>query len=355
MPTLFDPLRVGALDLPNRIFMSPLTRRRAGPQRVPNALMAEYYVQRAAAGLILTEATSVTPQGVGYAETPGVWNDEQVAGWRIVTKAVHDAGGRIFLQLWHVGRISHPMFLNGDLPVAPSAIAPAGHVSIERPERPYETPRALRRDELPGVVEAYRRGAENAKRAGFDGVQLHGANGYLLDQFLQTSSNTRDDDYGGSIENRARLMMEATDAVISVWGADRVAMHLSPRGDVHSMGDSDPLALFTYVGRELGKRGLAFISAREFIGDDSIGPAIKKAFGGPYVINEKLTFESASAALAEGRADAAMFGQAFLANPDLIARFRAGAALNPPDYATYYAFGPKGYIDYPTMTAALAR
>ena len=197
MPTLFDPLRVGALDLPNRVVMAPLTRQRAGAARLPNALMAEYYRQRAGVGLILTEATSVTPQGLGYADTPGIWSDEQVAGWKLVTQAVHEAGGRIVLQLWHVGRISDPIFLNGDLPVAPSAIAAKGHVSLVRPERPYVTPRALRRDELPGVIAAYRKGAENAQKAGFDGVELHGANGYLLDQFLQDSTNKRDDDYAG--------------------------------------------------------------------------------------------------------------------------------------------------------------
>jgi 2,4-dienoyl-CoA reductase-like NADH-dependent reductase (Old Yellow Enzyme family) len=354
MPTLFDPLRVGALELPNRIFMSPLTRRRSGPTRVPNALMAEYYRQRAGAGLIISEGTIVSPMAAGYAETPGVWSDEQVEGWRGVTRAVHEAGGRIFLQLWHVGRISHSSFLNGALPVAPSAIAAKGRVSLVRPETPYETPHALARDEIPGVVDSFKRGADNAQRAGFDGVLLHGANGYLLDQFLQTSSNTRDDDYGGAIENRARLLLEATDAAISVWGADRVAMHLAPRGDAHAMGDADPLATFTYVGRELGKRGIAFISAREYIGDDSIGPAIKAAFGGPYVLNEKLTFESATAALAEGRADAAMFGKLFLANPDLVARFRAGAPLNEPNTDTFYAIGATGYTDYPTMDAAKA-
>jgi 2,4-dienoyl-CoA reductase-like NADH-dependent reductase (Old Yellow Enzyme family) len=317
--------------------------------------MAEYYRQRSSAGLIISEGTIVSPMAAGYAETPGVWSDEQVEGWRGVTRAVHEAGGRIFLQLWHVGRISHSSFLNGALPLAPSAIAANGRVSLVRPETGYETPRALAREEIPGIVEEFRHGAENAQRANFDGVLLHGANGYLLDQFLQTSTNTRDDDYGGSIENRARLLLEATDAAISVWGADRVAMHLAPRGDAHSMGDADPLALFTYVGRELGKRRLAFVSAREFIGDDSIGPAIKAAFGGLYVINEKLTFESATAALAEGRADAAMFGKAFLANPDLVARFRAGAPLNEVDMATTYIPGPKGYTDYPTMAAAMTR
>jgi len=215
MTTLFDPIKVGGLELPNRIIMAPLTRSRAlGAGRVPNALMAEYYVQRASAGLILSEATSVTPMGVGYADTPGIWSDEQVEGWKQVTDAVHDAGGRIFLQLWHVGRISDPLFLDGELPVAPSAIQPQGHVSLVRPVKPYVTPRALALEEIPGIVAAYRKGAENAKKTGFDGVEIHGANGYLLDQFLQDSTNQRTDAYGGSIENRARLMLEVTDACI---------------------------------------------------------------------------------------------------------------------------------------------
>ncbi len=233
MATLFDSLQLGPLLLSNRIFLAPLTRARAGQQRVPNALMAEYYRQRAGAGLILTEATSVTPMGVGYANTPGIWSEEQVNGWKLVTQAVHDAGGRIFLQLWHVGRISDPMFLDGAQPVAPSAITPAGHVSLVRPEKPFVTPRALELNEIPGIIEAYRKGAENAKLAGFDGVEIHGANGYLLDQFLQSTTNQRTDKYGGSVENRARLMLEVTDAVISVWGGDRVGMHLAPRGDAH--------------------------------------------------------------------------------------------------------------------------
>jgi 2,4-dienoyl-CoA reductase-like NADH-dependent reductase (Old Yellow Enzyme family) len=211
MSTLFDPLKLGALTLKNRIIMAPLTRQRAGVERVPNALMAQYYADRASAGLILSEATSVTPQGVGYADTPGIWSDEQVEGWKLVTKAVHDAGGKIFLQLWHVGRVSDPVFLNGELPVAPSAIAAGGHVSLVRPQRPFVTPRALELDEIPGVVAAFRKGAENAKRAGFDGVEVHGANGYLLDQFLQDSTNQRTDAYGGSIENRARLLLEVVD------------------------------------------------------------------------------------------------------------------------------------------------
>ncbi|SAL40800.1 NADH:flavin oxidoreductase [Caballeronia choica] len=352
MPNLFDPLQVGALTLRNRIIMAPLTRQRAGSARVPNALMAKYYADRAAAGLILSEATSVTPQGVGYADTPGIWSDEQVEGWKLVTKAVHDAGGKIFLQLWHVGRVSDPVFLNGELPVAPSAIAASGHVSLVRPKREYVTPRALELDEIPGIVAAYRKGAENAKRAGFDGVEVHGANGYLLDQFLQDSTNKRTDIYGGSIENRARLLLEVTDACIDVWGADRVGVHLAPRADSHSMGDSDRAATFGYVARELGKRKIAFIAAREYVGADSLGPQLKKAFGGVYIANEKFTKESAQAALERGDADAVAWGQPFIANADLVRRFEVDASLNAPDASTFYAPGAEGYTDYPMLETA---
>lgn len=238
MTTLFDPITLGDLELPNRIIMAPLTRCRADAGRVPNALMAEYYVQRASAGLIISEATSVSPMGVGYPDTPGIWSAEQVRGWTHVTHAVHAAGGRIFLQLWHVGRISHPSYLDGQLPVAPSAIQPKGHVSLVRPLSDYPTPRALDTEEISDIVEAFRTGAENAKAAGFDGVEIHGANGYLLDQFLQSSTNQRTDAYGGSLENRARLLLEVTDAVVQVWGAQRVGMHLAPRADAHDMGDA---------------------------------------------------------------------------------------------------------------------
>jgi 2,4-dienoyl-CoA reductase-like NADH-dependent reductase (Old Yellow Enzyme family) len=350
MTTLFDPLKVGALDLPNRIIMAPLTRSRAGGGgRVPNALMAQYYAQRASAGLILSEATAVTPQGVGYADTPGIWSDEQVAGWKQVTEAVHQAGGRIFLQLWHVGRISDPVFLDGALPVAPSAVKPKGHVSLVRPMREYTTPRALDTAEIADVVAAYRLGAENAKKAGFDGVEIHGANGYLLDQFLQDSTNQRSDQYGGSIENRARLMLEVTDACIEVWGADRVGMHLAPRRDSHDMGDSDPAATFGYVARELGKRGIAFICAREALGEDRLGPLLKKEFGGVYIANEKMTRDSAEQLLTSGEADAVAWGQWFIANPDLPARLKAGAPLNAPRADKFYAPGEEGYTDYPSM------
>jgi 2,4-dienoyl-CoA reductase-like NADH-dependent reductase (Old Yellow Enzyme family) len=354
MPSLFDPLKLGSLTLPNRIIMAPLTRARAEAARVPNELMVEYYVQRATAGLIISEATSVTPMGVGYADTPGLWSEEQVAGWKKVTTGVHKAGGRIFAQLWHVGRISDPIFLNGAQPVAPSAIAAEGHVSLVRPKKEYDVPRALETSEIPGVVEAYRKAAMNAQMAGFDGVEIHGANGYLLDQFLQDGSNHRTDDYGGSIANRARLMLEVTDAVLSVWEAEHVGMHLAPRMDSHSMGDSDRLGTFTYVARELGERGLAFICAREHKAADWIGPQLKKAFGGVYIANEKFTFETAQETLAAGEADAIAFGVPYIANPDLVARFKAGAPLNPANPSTFYIPGPEGYTDYPALAHATA-
>ncbi len=350
MPTLFDPVTIGAWTLPNRIIMAPLTRCRASEGRVPNDLMKEYYLQRSTAGLIITEATSVTPMGVGYPNTPGIWSDEQVAGWKNITEAVHAAGGRIILQLWHVGRISDPVYLNGELPVAPSAIAAEGHVSLIRPMKNFVTPRALELDEIPGIIEAYKKGAENAKAAGFDGVEIHGANGYLLDQFLQDKTNHRTDEYGGSLENRARLMLEVTDAVVSVWGADRVGMHIAPRGDAHDMGDSDLLKTFSYVATELGKRRIAFICAREKQAPDSIGPALKKAFGGTYISNEKFTLESSNAILETGDADAVAFGIPFIANPDLVERFAKNAALNKPEPTTFYGSGPKGYTDYPFLS-----
>jgi 2,4-dienoyl-CoA reductase-like NADH-dependent reductase (Old Yellow Enzyme family) len=354
MPTLLDPVRIGAWNLPNRIIMAPLTRARAGAERIPNRLMAEYYTQRASAGLILSEATSVTPMGVGYADTPGIWSDEQVAGWKLVTDSVHAAGGRILLQLWHVGRISHPMFLNGQLPVAPIAIAARGNVSLVRPETPFVTPRALELREIPGIIEAFRKGAQNAQAAGFDGVEIHGANGYLLDQFLQDSANRRTDDYGGSIENRARLPLEVADAVVSVWGADRVGMHLAPRGDVHDMGDSNLPATFGYLAKELGRRRLAFLCLREALGPGRIGPQMKAAFGGSLIANEKFTQVTGDQVLAAGEADAVAFGVLFIANPDLPQRFALNAPLNTPNPATFYAKGPVGYTDQPALEPAEA-
>jgi 2,4-dienoyl-CoA reductase-like NADH-dependent reductase (Old Yellow Enzyme family) len=351
MTTLFDPLKVGDLTLPNRVVMAPLTRSRAGTSRIANHLMAEYYAQRASAGLIVSEATVVSPMGIGYADTPGIWSPEQVEGWKLTTRAVHDAGGRIFLQLWHVGRVSDPSFLDGALPVAPSAIAAQGNVSLIRPPTPFVTPRALGREEIPGIVAAFRRGAENAQLAGFDGVELHGANGYLLDQFLQDSTNLRTDEYGGSIENRARLMLEATDAAISVWGAGRVGVHLAPRGDAHSMGDSDLPRTFEYAAGRLGERKIAFLCAREYVGPDSLGPRLKAAFGGVYIANEKFTYESAEQTVAAGEADAVAFGKLFIANPDLPQRFALQAPLNEPKVPLFYAGGAEGYTDYPALPA----
>jgi len=346
---LLEPITIGDLRLPNRVIMAPLTRCRASAGRVPNPLMRDYYVQRVSAGLILSEATAVTPKGVGYPDTPGIWSGEQVQGWKVITDAVHAAGGRIFLQLWHVGRVSDPFYLDGDLPVAPSAIAASGHVSLMRPKKAFVIPRALDTSEIPGIVAAYRKGAENAQAADFDGVEIHGANGYLLDQFLQDSTNQRTDGYGGPIENRARLMLEVADACISVWGANRVGMHLAPRGDAHGMGDSNPAATFGYVARELGKRKLAFICARESVGANYLGPQLKKAFGGTYIANEAHTRETAEMLLKTGEADAVAFGKLFIANPDLPRRFALNAPLNAPDPNTFYAQGPKGYTDYPAL------
>jgi 2,4-dienoyl-CoA reductase-like NADH-dependent reductase (Old Yellow Enzyme family) len=342
---------MGALTLPNRIVMAPLTRCRSSEGRVPNELMAEYYAQRSDFGMILTEATSVDPMGVGYPDTPGIWSEAQVAGWKRITDRVHDKGGLILSQLWHVGRMSDPIYLDGKKPVAPSAVTPAGHVSLVRPEKMFEEPRALCLEEIKAVIQQYKLGAENAMKAGFDGVELHGANGYLIDQFLQDSTNLRADEYGGSVENRMRFMLEAVDAVISVWGADRIGMHLAPRGDAHDMGDSDLPGLFLRVAEELGKRRLAFICARENFGEPPLGPKMKEAFGGVYIANEGFTAETAREAISSGKADAVAFGKPAIANPDLVERFRSGAELNEQHPETFYGGGAQGYTDYPLLGA----
>lgn len=347
MATLLDPIQIGDLSLPNRVIMAPLTRLRGTVDHLPTAPQIEYYRQRASAGLIISEGTPVSPMGVGYAQVPGIWSPEQTELWKPITAAVHEAGGRIFAQIWHVGRVSHSMFLHGKLPVAPSAIAPAGNVSIVRPEVAFETPHALTLDEIKHVIEEYRQGAQNAKDAGFDGVEIHGANGYLLDQFLHSGSNLRTDEYGGSLENRARLMLEVADAAISVWGAGRVGMHLAPRGDVMSMDDANPAETFLYVATELGRRKLAFLLAREYEAPGWLGPRLKKAFGGMYIVNEKFTRESAEAAIERGDADAVAFGKLFISNPDLAERFAENAPLTQPNAATFYSHGTEGYIDYP--------
>ena len=310
-------------------------------------MMAEYYAQRASAGLIISEATSVTPMGVGYPDTPGIWSDQQVAGWKQVTAAVHAKGGRILLQLWHVGRISDPIYLGGELPVAPSAIAPAGHPSLVRPIKPFVTPRALELCEIPAIIEAFRNGAENALEAGFDGVEIHGANGYLLDQFLQDSTNQRDDVYGGPIENRARLMLEITDAAISVWGADRVGLHIAPDCDAHDMGDSDPEATFSYVAEAMRERGIAFLFARAAQTDAKMGAKLKAIFQGSFIANQQLSKDSAELILQAGEANACGWGQQFIANPDLVRRLKDDLELNEIDSDSFYGGDFKGYTDYP--------
>ena len=344
-----DPLKVGALELPNRVIMAPLTRLRGTVDHLPTPVMVQYYRQRAGAGLIISEGTPVSPMGVGYAQVPGIWSAEQTELWKPVTAAVHEGGGRIFAQIWHVGRVSDPSFLGGKKPVAPSAVAPPGTVTLIRPKKEFEVPRALSIEEIRHIVEEFHQGAKNARQAGFDGVEIHGANGYLLDQFLHGGSNLRDDAYGGSVENRARLHLEVADAAAAVFGADRVGMHLAPRGDVMGMGDENPRELFMYVATELGKKGLAFLMAREYYGDDRLGPDLKKAFGGVYIANEKYTFDQANQVIEAGEADAVAFGKLFIANPDLPSRFAKGAPLNEPIVDTFYTHGPEGYVDYPSL------
>ncbi len=349
MPQLLDPIQVGDLHLPNRVIMAPLTRLRGTPDHLPTPVMVDYYRQRASAGMIITEGTPVSPMGVGYAQVPGIWSGKQVELWKPVTAAVHEAGGLILAQIWHVGRVSDSSFLGGKQPVAPSAVPPPGTVTLIRPKKEFETPRALSAEEVHGVIEDFRRGAQNAKDAGFDGVEIHGANGYLLDQFLHDASNLRDDEFGGSVENRAKLHLAVADAAISVFGAGRVGMHLAPRGDVMGMVDANPREIFTYLAGELGRRELAFLMAREYYGDDRLGPALKKAFGGVYIANEKYTFAQANQVIRAGEADAVAFGKLFIANPDLPARFAAGATLNEPNPETFYTHEAEGYVDYPAM------
>lgn len=329
--------------------MAPLTRCRAGVNRVPTQLMVEYYTQRASAGLIISEATSISPMAVGYPDTPGIWSQEQIEGWQSVTNSVHQAGGKIVLQLWHVGRLSDPSFLNGAKPVSASAIAADGHPSHVRPIKPYDVPHALNIDEIQQIILDYRQAAINAKHAGFDGVEIHGANGYLLDQFLQDNSNLRTDCYGGSLENRARLLLEVTQTVCEVWGADRVGVHLAPRCDAQSMGDSNPLATFSYVAQELAKLNLAFIFSRAIIGEDNLATKLKQAFGGNYIINQNLSQADANLAIKQGYADAAAWGQLFIANPDLVTRFLNNTELNQDNPETFYTAGSKGYTDYPAL------
>jgi N-ethylmaleimide reductase len=353
---LFEPLRVGAMEVPNRLFMAPLTRCRAEEGHVPGALMAEYYAQRATAGLIIAEATMAMEGNSAFYAEPGIYNAAQVAGWKAVTEAVHGAAGRIFLQIWHGGRACHPLFNHGAQPVAPSAIAITNdEVNTPEGKKPYVVPRELRDDELPGIVAGFKTAAENAKAAGFDGVEVHGANGYLLDEFLRDGSNKRTGAYGGPMENRARLLLEVIEAVSGVWGADRVGLRVSPLNSYNSMSDSDPVGLVSWLGAKLSGLGLAYwhVMRADFLGAQSgdVMSAARAAYRGVLVGNMGYTAEEAAEAIAAKKLDAVAFGTPFLANPDLPARVKAGAALNAPDQATFYSPGPKGYVDYPAMSA----
>jgi N-ethylmaleimide reductase len=354
-PDLFSPFQLGELKLPNRIVLAPMTRNRAGAGNVPGALNALYYAQRASAGLLVTEATQVSPQGVGYPNTPGIHSDEQAAGWRLVTDAVHAEGGRIFAQLWHVGRISHPSLQpGGALPVAPSAIAAEGTVFTGTANEAFVTPRALETAEIAGIVQQFAHAARQAKAAGFDGVEVHGANGYLIDQFLRDGTNKRSDAYGGPVENRARFLLEVTDAVAAVWGPARVGVRLSPHADFNSMRDSNPAGTFLHATRALAGRNVGYIHFIEpadtaLLKAPRLAPLVRGLHDGALIVNGGYTRESGAAAVAAGTTDLVSFGTIFLANPDLPARFRRDAALNPPDRATFYGGDARGYTDYSSL------
>ena len=357
---LFEPLTMGALEAKNRIFMAPLTRGRATqPGSVPNELMATYYRQRSGAGLIISEATGITREGLGWPAAPGIWSDEQVEGWKLTTEAVHDEGGLIVLQLWHMGRLVHPDFLDGDAPVSASATKAPGHAHTPTGRQDYEAARALTVEEIARVVNDYRNAAENAKKAGFDGVQLHGANGYLVDQFLRSSTNLREDEYGGSAENRTRFLDEVLGALVDVWGADRVGVRLSPNGETQGCDDPNPQEIFGAAARVVEKHRLAFLELREPGPDGTFGqtdvpkqsPMIREIYSGPLVLNSDYGAQEARSDIEDGKCDAVSFGRPYISNPDLEARIAAGAswAENKDVPKSWYLPGPEGYTDYPTM------
>ena len=359
--SLFEPLRLGPLELPNRIVMAPLTRSRADAKTLaPRQMNADYYAQRASAGLIIAEATQIMPEGQGYAWTPGIYSDAQIAGWKLVTDAVHAKGGRIVLQLWHVGRISHRDLQPGSKqPVAPSAVKPEGQAFTENGFKPLETPRALELDEIKETIAQYGRAAANARAAGFDGVEVHGANGYLPDQFLRDGTNKRTDDYGGSVENRARFLLEAVDAAVRAIGADRVGVRLSPLSPFNDISDSNPEPLFTHVVEQLSARKIAYIHVIEGETQGNRAPEggfdlakLRKAFDGVYIGNNNYDAGLAAGRVSRGDVDLVAFGRPFIANPDLVERIREGAPLAEPDKATFYGGGEKGYVDYPTRKEA---
>ena len=357
MSDLFSPIRLGPYDLPNRVVMAPMTRNRAGPAEVPTPLMATYYAQRASAGLIISEGTQISPQGQGYPGTPGIFSKQQVEAWTPVTAAVHAAGGRIFCQLWHVGRVSHPSLQpNGALPVAPSALAPAGQLWTPEGMKPYVTPRTLATEEIAGLIEDYRKAARNALAAGFDGVELHAANGYLIDQFLRDGSNRRIDRYGGSITNRTRLLREVTAALIEVAGARRVGVRLSPTNPFNDVADSHPAALFGHATDELARMRFAYLHIIEPGPTDPIakggvpdGKFFRARWRGPLMLNKGYDLARANAAITDGTADLVSFAALFLANPDLPERLRRGGPFNPPDRKTFYGGDARGYTDYPAL------
>jgi 2,4-dienoyl-CoA reductase-like NADH-dependent reductase (Old Yellow Enzyme family) len=361
MPSLFDQIIFGAIDAPNRIMMAPLTRGRATRSHVPTPLMGVYYSQRASAGLIISEATGISQQGLGWPNAPGLWSEEQRTGWQPIVRAVHDAGGRIVAQLWHMGRLVHPDYLGGARPVSASATTAPGHAHTYEGTKPYGESRALELHEIGQIIDDYRRAAGHAMAAGFDGVQLHAANGYLIDQFLRDGTNRRVDSYGGTVENRIRLLTEVTQALISVAGADRTGVRLSPNDDPQGCGDSESESLFTKAAETLNGLRIAFLEMRASRPESTFRPAtrqlvptIRRAFRGPLILNSDYTLDDASQALRLGEADAIAFGRPFLANPDLPARFAKRAALNSPNADTFYTPGPTGYTDYPTLTHAAA-
>jgi N-ethylmaleimide reductase len=362
VPSLFDPIQLGAIHSPNRILMAPLTRGRADKQHVPSDIMVDYYTQRAGAGLIISEATGISREGLGWPFAPGLWNDEQVEAWKPITSALHAAGGRIVAQLWHMGRQVHSSVIGGQ-PVSSSATATDGQAHTYEGKQAFETARPLDTDEIPRLLEDYARATKNAIAAGFDGVQVHGANGYLLDQFLRDNANFRDDIYGGSIENRVRLMREVVERVASVAGADRTSIRLSPNGESQGVDDSNPQPLFVAAAKALDEIGIGFLELREPGPEGTFGrtdvpklsPAIRQVFNGPLVLNsDYTTTEEAQAAIDHGVADAISFGRPFIANPDLPARLRSGAPLAESEMRTWYSQGPEGYIDFPALETAAA-
>ena len=356
MTDFSTPIQFGELKLKNRVVMAPLTRSRATADRVPTPMMAEYYAQRASAGLIISEATVISEEANGYEKTPGLFSDAQAEGWKLVTDAVHAKDSLIVAQLWHVGRVSHPDLLKGETPVSASAVQQAGHVSLLRPKREYVVPRPLEISEIQAITEQYKQAAIRAKAAGFDGVELHAANGYLIDQFLQTSTNKRSDLYGSSVENRARFLLEVVDALIEVWGAGRVGVHLAPRGDEHDMGDVNAKETFGYVMEELGKRKIAFFFTREYLAEDSISLEMKaRSNGVPYIANMRLSREDALELLASGKAEAVSFGKAYISNPDLFERLVEDEPLNELKFENMIGTDvAAGYIDYPFLNKQLA-